>query len=231
MRWFDVFAMKVAMLTGRRAAAAQLEDELRFHLDRQIAENRAAGMIEEEARFAALRSFGNPALVRDEARAKWSWHGAEQLVRDVRYGMRTLRRTPGFAVIAVLVMALGIGANVALFTIVRSVLLKPLPFQDPDRLMMLYERNLQTDPYNIVPGGVYAEWNRLNTSFSNLALVQDSAYSLSASGGQLAESLRGAQISWNLLTTLGVQPALGRDFTAGDDVPSANGRSKADIRD
>ncbi len=223
MRWFDVFAMKLAMLTGRRAAAAHLDDELRFHLERQIAENMAAGMSGEEARFAALRAFGNPALLREEARAKWSWHGADQLVRDVRYGVRTLRRTPGFAIIAVLVMALGIGANVALFTVVRGVLLKPLPFKDSDRLMMLYERNLQTDPYNIVSGGVYAEWKKLNTSFSSLALVQANDYTLSASGGQVAESLRGAQISWNLLTTLGVQPALGRDFTAGDDAPSANG--------
>ena len=225
MRWFDIFAMKLAMLSGRRAAVAQLDEELRFHLDRQIAENRAAGMSAEEARLAALRTFGNPALLRDQVRGKWNWRGAEQLIRDVRYGVRTLRRTPGFAIIAILVMALGIGANVALFTIVRSVLLKPLPFKDPDRLVMLYERNLQTDPYNIVSGGVYAEWNRLNASFSNLSLVQDSGYTLSASGGQLAESLRGAQISWNLLATLGVQPALGRDFTASDDTPSASGTS------
>src|SRR5438477_4557563 len=138
MRWFDRVVMKFGMLFGRRLAAAQLDEELRFHLDRQIGENRAAGMSAEEARSAALRTFGNPALLRDETRAKWNWQGAEQFVRDVRYGMRTLRRTPGFAIIAVVVMALGIGANVALFTVVRSVLLKPLPFKDPDRLMMLY---------------------------------------------------------------------------------------------
>ncbi|HEY3628379.1 MAG TPA: ABC transporter permease [Terracidiphilus sp.] len=223
MRWFDLVAMKLAMLFGRRTAGNRLDEELRFHLERQIAENRSAGMNADEANYAALRSFGNPALLREQARDNWSWRGAEQALREVRYGIRTLRRTPGFAIIAVLVMALGIGANVALFTVVRGVLLKPLPFKDPDRLMMLYESNLKDETdYNIVAGGVYAEWKNHNQTFSDLALVQTSRYSLSASGGQLPETLRGAQISWNLLTTLGVQPALGRDFTASDDTPSAS---------
>ena len=143
-------------------------------------------------------------------------------MREVGYGVRTLRRTPGFAVIAVLVMALGIGANVALFTVVRGVLLRPLPFKDPARLMMLYENNLKEYNYNVVAGGVYAEWRKQNRSFSNLALVEDSQYALSGSGGQMPEKLTGAQVSWNLFPTLGVQPALGRGFTAADDNPSAN---------
>src|SRR5579862_9638677 len=222
MRWFDLVAMKFAMLFGRRAAGIRLDEELRFHIERQIAENMAAGMSREDARYAALRSFGNPALLREQTRDRWSWRGAEQLLREVRYGVRTLRRTPGFSTIAVLVMALGTGANVALFTVVRSVLLKPLPFQDPGRLMEVYESDPKDDPYKIVSGGLYAEWNKFNQSFSELALMEDAQYSLSAPGGQLPETLRGAQVSWNFLTTLGVRPALGRDFTAGDDQPSAN---------
>jgi putative ABC transport system permease protein len=223
MRWFDLVAMKTQMLFRRRDAGEHLDDELGFHLERQVTENLAAGMSPEEARFAALRSFGNPALLRDETRAKWNWHGAEQLVREVQYAIRTLRRTPGFAIIAILVMALGIGANVALFTVVRNVLLKPLPFRSPDRLMMLYESNPKDDFYNVVSGGMYAEWNKYNRTFSSLALVQDSENALAASGGQLPESLTTAKISWNLLSTLGVTPALGRDFTAGDDTLTANG--------
>src|SRR4051794_32272250 len=222
MRWFDLLAMKAGMLFGRRAAAVQLEDELRFYLDRQIAENLAAGMSPEESRYAALRVFGNPALLREQTRDKWSWHGAEQFLREIRCGTRALHRTPGFAIIAVLVMALGIGANVALFTVVRNVLLKPLPFKDPDRLMMLYENNLKEFNYNVVAGGVYTEWKKLNHSFSNLALIHDTQYALSGSGGQMPEKLTGALVSWNLLSTLGVQPALGRDFTASDDTPAAN---------
>ena len=223
MRWFDVLAMKLAGLFGRRGAGVRLDDELRFHVERQIAENRAAGMNADEARYAALRGFGNPALLREQTREKWSWWGAEQLMREVRYGMRTLRRTPGFAIIAVLVMALGIGANVALFTVVRNVLLKPLPFKDPDRLMRIYESNLKDDKdYNVVAGGVFAEWRDHNQTFSDLAIAHNNGYSLSATGGQLPENLTGAEVTWNLLTTLGVKPALGRDFTAGDDTPSAN---------
>jgi hypothetical protein len=140
MRWFHLLAMKVKMLFGRGNAGTRLDEELSFHLEQQIAENVAAGMTAEAARYAALRSFGNPAVLREQARATWNWSWLESLIHDVRYGVRTLLRTPGFAVIAILVMALGIGANVALFTVVHSVLLKPLPNQDSERLVSLYER-------------------------------------------------------------------------------------------
>lgn len=223
MRWFDVVAMKAAMLFGRGAAGRRLDEEIRFHLDRQIAENVAAGMNADEARYAALRSLGNPALVREHTRERWSWRGLEQFLREVRYGIRVLRRTPGFTLIAVLVMALGIGANVALFTVVRGILLKPLPFEDPGRLVDVYETNIAGDDHNVVAGGVYDEWRKRNQSFSNLALMQDTVFGLAGSGGQLPENIIGTDISWNMFGTLGVKPALGRDFTAGDDTPAANG--------
>jgi putative ABC transport system permease protein len=216
-------AIRLHMLFGRRGAQRELDMELREHLDRQVAENRAAGMSPDESSAAALRLFGNPALLRDQARSAWNWNAIELLIRDFAYAVRTLRRTPGFALIAIVVMGLGIGANVALFTVVRGVLLKPLPFKDPDRLMMLYEDNQKGDAFNIVSGGMYSEWRKHNQSFSNLALVQDSPYSLSGSRGQLPEKLTGAKVSWDLLTTLGVSPAYGRDFTSADDSLSANG--------
>src|SRR5208282_251342 len=158
----------------------------------------------------------------------WSWNWLESLARDLRFSLRTLRRTPGFTVIAILVMALGIGANVALFTVVRGVLLKPLPFHDPDRLVMLYEAGLhenedETTGSNVVSGGMYAEWKNQNRSYSSLALAKGIRVGLSGSGGQLPEKLKSALFSWNVLRTLGVQPALGRDFTQADDNPGANG--------
>jgi predicted permease len=122
-------------------------------------------------------------------------------------------------------MALDIGANVALFTVVRGVLLKPLPFQDPDRLVMLHESGLQENDakgYTTVSGGMYAEWKKENQSFSSLALARGSRVGLSGSGGQLPEKLYSAEFSWDLLRTLGVQPALGRDFTQADDSPAAS---------
>jgi predicted permease len=222
MRWVDQLAMKARTLFGRRKAGAQLDAELRFHLENQIAENRAAGMSEADARCTALRAFGNPALLRDQARATWSWGWLESLWRDLRLNVRTLRRAPGFTTIAVMVMALGIGANVALFTVVRSVLLKPLPFEDPDRLLMVYESRTG-ETRNSVSGGIFGEWKKYNQSFERMAIVRTGDLDLSGASGQLPERLKAAAWSWEMLSILGVHPAIGRDFTAADDSPSANG--------
>src|SRR5580700_7360868 len=163
---------------------ADLERELRSDLELEEEEQREGGISEEEARYAALRAFGNPTLIREQTRAIWSLNGLESLARDLRLTLRTLSRTPGFTIIAIVVMALGIGANVALFTVVRGVLLKPLPFHDPDRLAMLYEAGLHQDDTggsNVVSGGVYAEWKAQNHSYSGLALAQVIRVGLSGS--------------------------------------------------
>jgi len=223
MRWLQKLIMSFQMLFRRGKEGARLTDELQFHLEQQIAENVAAGMSEEDARHTAMRSFGNPTALRDETRSIWSWNWLESLFRDARIAARTLLRTPSFAVVATLVMALGIGANVALFTIVRSVLLKPLPFKDPDQLLRLYEHSTFGGfPYNQSAGGVYAEWKKQSKSFSDLALFGYAGYNLSGSGGQLPENVRAATFSHDFLPTLGIQPAIGRNFTAADDQPSAN---------
>jgi len=223
MRWFHKLAMRLQMLFLRRSQGLRLDDELQFHLDQQVTENLAAGMSAEDARHAAIHSFGNPTHLRDETRGTWSWNWLESLFRDARIAARTLMRTPSFAVVAILVMALGIGANVALFTIVRSVLLKPLPFKDPDQLLRLYEHSAFGDfPYNQSAGGVYAEWKKQSKSFSGLAILGYAGYNLSGTGGQLPENVRAATFSHELLPTLGIQPAIGRNFAAADDQPSAN---------
>jgi predicted permease len=224
MRWLSQLHMRFLMLFKRTDAASSLDNELRFHIDRQIAENLAAGMGPEEARFAAIRAFGNPALLRDQTRVTWSWNSLESLLRDVRYSIRTLRRTPGFTAIAIVIIALGIGANVTLFTVVRSVLLKPLPFPEQERLMMIYEQPKDhPEAFNSVAGGIYAEWRDQNRTFSDLAIMNRGQLSLSGDGGQLPENVGGLACSWNLMKTLGVQPAFGRDFNSADDNPSANG--------
>jgi predicted permease len=221
MRWMDVLRMRVGMLVGRRSAGARLDEELRFHLERQTAENVAAGMPEEEARRAALRVFGNPALLRDQARSTWNWASLEAMLRDVRYSARTLRRTPGFAVIAILVMALGIGANVAIFTVVRSVLLKPLPYRDPNRLVMLYENEPNRygpNAYMPVAAGSFTEWQNATRSKAEMALVspfQD--YNVSAEGGKLPEKIEAGWCSGNFFSVLGVNPMLGRSIVPEDD--------------
>jgi putative ABC transport system permease protein len=212
------------MLFARRRAAAELDVELRDHLDRQIAENIARGMSAEDARTAALRSFGNPALLRDQAHDTWNWSSVESLLHDLRIGCRTLLREPGFTVIAILVMALGIGANVALFTIVRSVLLKPLPYPDPQRLVTLYERSAGEGlgKFNPVAAGSFFEWQRAATGVEQMAMVSPfQNYNVSAEGGKLPERIDAGFCSWNLFSLLGVQPALGRTFAEADDQHSA----------
>ena len=222
MRYLDKFRMRMRMLAGRRWADARLNDELSFHLEEQIAENRAAGMSAEEARLVALRAFGNLTVLRDQTRETWNWSGVESLLRELRIALRTLWRTPGFALTAVLIIALGIGANVALFTIVRSVLLTPLPFRDPERLVRLYEHTSDMFPSNQSAGGVFAEWEKQNHNFADMALLGYAGYNLSASGNQLPENVQAFQLSWKVLPLLGVEPALGRGFTAADDRPSAS---------
>src|SRR5271168_5392671 len=162
MRWLDKLIMQMRMLLHRGRAGDQLQNELQFHLEQQIAENLAAGMGREEARRAALRSFGNPTALRDQARETWSWRWLETLLREARISVRTLLRTPGFALVAVLVMALGIGANVALFTVVHSVLLKPLPFEDPGRLVALRGQDdlSKVDSGNVVAAGDFYDWQK-----------------------------------------------------------------------
>lgn len=223
MRWLHRLFIRGQMLLRRRAAAEQLQDELQFHIDQQIAENLAAGMKPEEARHAALRSFGNPTTLRDQARDTWSWQSIELLLGDLRFCIRTLVRTPAFSVLAILVMALGIGANVALFTVVHSVLLKPLPFKDQGRLVRLYEANANgAFQDNILAGGTFASWKAQAQSFEGMAIKKPIDYNLAGSAGQLPEVAHAQQASWNLFPLLGVDAALGRVFLPGDDSREAN---------
>lgn len=140
------------------------------------------------------------------------------LLRDLRYGIRTLSRTPGFSGIAILVMALGIGSTIALFTVVHSVLLKPLPLPGIDRLVRAYEADTVLKfQNNWVAGGTFASWQRDNHSFEQMALITDDTYNLSASSGELPERIQAEICSWGALPLLGVKPAYGRLFTANDD--------------
>ena len=142
----------------------------------------------------------------------------ESLLRDLRYGTRTLARTPGFSAIVILVMALGIGSTIALFTVVNSVLLKPLPLPAVDRLVRAFEADTVLHfQDNVVAGGTFKSWQDGNRSFQQIALLSDDEYNLSSSNGQLPERIQAEIGSWSALPLLGVQPAYGRLFTATDD--------------
>ena len=209
----------------RRREVQLLGAELQFHIDQQITENIASGMSPREARYAALRLFGNPTLVGEQSRATWSWNGLESLLHDLRYSVRTLTRAPGFAAIAIVVMALGIGANIALFAVVRNVLLRPLPYRDADRLAAIYEHNIDhQDPKSFLPvdAGSFSEWQKASQGAAEMAMVSPwQNYNVSSGGGKLPEKVDAAWCSWNFFSVLGIQPALGRAFTAEDDRPGA----------
>ena len=222
--WLYTIPLRLRSLFHRNRLEADLDEELRDHIDRQIEDNLARGMGAGEARLAALRAFGNPVALREQTHNTWSWSGVELLLNDVRLSARTLLRTPGFASIAILVIALGVGANIALFAIVRSVLLNPLSYADSEHLVRLYE-NISVGglnaPYGASAAGMYAEWKEHNQTLADMAIAGSTDYNLS-SAGEPPEVVHAGNFSWSMLSLLGVRPALGRSFTADDDKPSAD---------
>ncbi|HYK37341.1 ABC transporter permease [Alloacidobacterium sp.] len=228
MRWLHKLLMQLRMLFRRNEESARLNDELQFHLEQQIAENMATGMHEEEARHAAMRSFGSPAVLRDQTRNTWSWNWLESLFRDARISARTLRRAPGFAVMAVVVMALCLGAATSLFTIARGVLLKSLPFRDPDKLVMVYEHfhgydsNREAFNYNVVSPADYYDWRTQTHGFEDMAAWRWDKFNFSGEHAELPEVITAAAGTWNFFSVLGVNPVLGRIFYESEDHPGAN---------
>lgn len=216
--------MKWPRYFGRRRADAELREEMNVHLAAEIEENLARGYSLEEARRAALLKLGNLQQVRERLWRQNTIAWLDSLWRDLKHSVRALRRSPSFALVTIVVIALGIGVNAALFTVVRSVLLKPLPFANQQRLVRLYEDTLgHRWPHNQSAAGIFAEWKKQNHSFDDMAISGYAGYNLSGTQGQLPENVQAATFSSSMLTILGVQPAIGRNFSAADDSPSANG--------
>ncbi len=213
----------------RKQADADLEQEIDLYLAEEIDENVARGMSPEQARRQARMKFGNPQQVRERLWQQNTVSLLDNAWRDLKYTARVLARSPGFALIAVLVMALGIGANIALLTVVRSVLLNPLPYRDSARLYTLYERKshdrqrsdtMPVNAYLPVDAGSFAEWQKAARETAQLAMVSPwQGYDVSSEAGKLPEQIEAAWCSWNFFPTLGVSPAIGRGFTADDDRP------------
>jgi predicted permease len=209
----------------RRRRDRDLAKEIAAHFNEERAENLARGLTPEEADLRARIKFGSARRVHEDLWQQNSVAPFENLARDLRYTIRTLARTPGFTLTAILVMALGIGATTALFTIVKSVLLNPLPYPHSSRLVSLYESDIVSNsptPWDPVAGGVFHEWQRATRNTAQMAMTSPwQGYNVSAGGGKLPEAVSAVWISWNFFHVLGVAPALGRDFLASDDQPSA----------
>lgn len=215
MRWWQGWK-------GTAKRDADLERELLSDLELEEEEQLERGLSEKEARFAARRAFGNITVIREQTRVAWSWGWAEQLTRDLRYGTRTLLRSPEFAIVSVLVMALGIGATTSIFTMVRAVLLRPLPFRDSGKLVMLYEHyrhNKGGDGFNAVAPGDYRDWRSQTHGFEDMAAMRGYGGIISGVHSELPEVAQSAGGSANLFPLLGVAPAFGRTFTEAEDQP------------
>jgi predicted permease len=192
----------------------EMGDELRFHVDQQTSANIDLGMSAEEARRQAVLQFGGAEAVKEDCREQSSGFWLETLWSDVRYGMRMMARSPGFTLVAILTLALGIGANTAIFSVVNGVLLNPLPFPHPEQLVSLSE----SKP-NFATGSIsylnFRDWQRSNHTFSAMAISRPISFSLTGAGE--AEQLKAELLSSDYFSLLGVKPVIGRMFAPGED--------------
>ena len=214
MNWFK-------QIFSRRRLYNDLSEEIRAHLEEKIEELVASGMPRKEATAAARREFGNVTLMEEDSRNVWRWPSIENFLIDVRYGLRMLRKNPGFTAVAVLTLALGIGANTAVFGVMNAVLLRPLPFKQPSRLVMLIEGIPKLGfPKMGFSAPDFAVFERAQKSFESVGAYQNKYFNIS--GEREPERLMAARISSSVFPMLGAEPMLGRTFTIGEDVPGQN---------
>lgn len=215
MRWFDILRMRLRSLFRRARVERELDEELRYHLDRETDFNIAQGMSPDEARFAALRDISDIELRREECRDMRRVNWIENAIADMRFAARQLRKEYEFTTTAMLMLALGLSASIAIFAFVDAALVKPLPYQDPDRLIGVFEKLEPQCRFCNLSWPDYLDWKRMNTTLESLDVYQGRGFALSTeSGPQRAPA---ARVSDGFFRTLGVRPALGRDFYPGED--------------
>ena len=201
MNWLRELARRLRMLMHRRQFDADLEEEMQLHLELRQQEHLESGMTSDSARAAARRRFGNVTALREKSHMAWGWEWFEHLAVDVRHSLRLLRKSPGFTLVAVLTLALGIGANAAIFSVVNGILLRPLPYHAPNRLTVVWEKNSDGTPDN-VGYATYLDWKAQNHTFEQLALYASWQPVLQA--GE-PEQLNGLRVTSNYFRTLGIQ--------------------------
>jgi macrolide transport system ATP-binding/permease protein len=211
------FLRKLGILFRRERFGNELEEEMAFHREQTEQELIDGGMKPEEARFAAMRRFGNTTRLKEQSHEATGF-AAESVWQDFRFALRQLRRNPGFAATAVLVLALGICASVAIFAFVDAALIKPLPYKDPNRLVVLFETTTMGNRFHLSYLD-YLDWRRENKVFESIDVYSPYGFLLKTPTG--LQQADGARVSAGFFRTLGVTPVLGRDFRPADDQPNA----------
>ena len=222
---------RLAAIFGRNRAASELEEEMRLHVELRARKLREAGLPVDDARYAAQRRFGNHLAIHEDSAHVWGWNSWERLAGDVRHAFRALRQAPGFTVVAVATLAVGLGMNVAVFSLVHAVMLRSLPYREPDRLVSLWEESIKAQPSQFSASGSglggQAQAQRTTVAPANLAdyarspafagLASFNTVSMNLVGLGTPEQLRGEAVSANFFAVLGVKPAVGRSFLPEED--------------
>ena len=231
--WKDEIRRRIASLKLEPARESEIVEELDQHLEDVYQRSRMSGASETEARNAALRELADEHLLPNELRrSQKPFREAPvpgdsgrsnlltDLLHDLRYAARMQRKNPAFTLIAVIALALGIGANTAIFSVVNTILLRPLPYKDPERLVMVWEDDTKGGyPRDTPAAANYADWRDQNQVFEGMAAIADESFNLTGAGEP--ERLEGRRVSANLFPLLGVEPQLGRVFVAAEDQPGS----------
>jgi predicted permease len=218
MRWWHVARMRLRSLVQRERADAELSRELRLHLEHESDEYIARGMRPEDAHKAALRRFGSMTRVQEECRDMRRTEYIENIIQDIRYAARTLTRTPAFTAVILLTLSLSIGANSAIFSVIEGVLLKPLPYSDPDRIVRIFYHNAQYAKFTVNHFDL-RDFRSTAQSFESVAGYTHTDRQLSGTGDSVR--LAGFRVTGGFFHVLGVQPARGREFNQNDEIPNS----------
>lgn len=214
--WLHSARLRLSALRKRPQLERDLEDEIRFHLEMKAAKNASAGLPAGEAFYAARRDFGNDTRWKEALHDMWTLTWPEGVIQDARYAARSIRKTPGLALAVIAVLAIGIGANTAIFSVVNAAILKPLPFSDPDELVLLIgnvQRQRIERRGNSYPD--YLDWRSQAQSFAGMAAIEGAPFVLT--GVDEPERFTGEFVSAGYFELLGVRPLVGRVFQADED--------------
>ncbi len=217
---FPDLTTRLRSLFRRNSVERELDDELRFHFDQHVAKLIAGGLPRQEALRQARLTIGTPDSIQEEHRDARGIRSIENFAQDVGYGLRILRKSPGYAIIAVLTLALGIGANAAIFSYIEAWVIKPLPYPQAAQLMVLQSHNTKKGftSWGVPSTADFLDYEKQNSSFAQLAVWSNWQYNLTGDGRP--DRVEGGLVGWNFFQTLGVQPIMGRAFIEQESQPA-----------